>query len=62
MFKKSAMWRHKNEGDERRSGEETFKKEMDNPLFLWRHMADLLDTLSHYLTNYKYLHIGFKIQ
>ena len=39
---KSAMCSHKNEGDERRSGKEKLKKEMDNPSFLWRHKADIL--------------------
>ena len=34
------MWRHKNEGEERRSGKENPRKEMDNPSFLYRHMAD----------------------
>ena len=29
-------------------GKKTLKKEMDNPLFLRRHMADFLDTLSGY--------------
>ena len=28
-------------------GKKTPKREIDNPLFLWRHMADFLDTLSH---------------
>ena len=37
---KSAMWRHKNERYERRSGKENPKKDMDNQLFLWRHMVD----------------------
>ena len=29
-------------------GKKTPKKEMNNPPFLWRHMADLWDTLSSY--------------
>ena len=31
--------------NEKRSGKETPKKEMDNPSFLCRHIADFLDTL-----------------
>ena len=51
MTKKSAMWSHENEWNEWRSGKETPKNEMDNPSFLWRHMADFWVTLSHYLVN-----------
>ena len=30
-------------------GKKTPKKEIDNPSFLWRHMADFGDTLSRYI-------------
>ena len=40
LCQKWFVWRHKIEGDERRSEKKTPKKEMDNSSFLWRHMDD----------------------
>ena len=40
----------------------TPKKEMDNPPFLWRHMADFWDTLSSYIVQDKSIVTFDKIQ
>ena len=46
VSKRLAMWRHKNEGMKWEKWErKPLKKEIGNPSFLWRHMADFLDTL-----------------
>ena len=43
VSRKIAMWRHKNKGDERRG----WKEKRWIITYLWRHMADFWDTLSH---------------
>ena len=38
------MWRHKNEEDKWKVKKKTPEKEIDNPSFLLRHMADFWET------------------
>ena len=49
LCQKWSMWRHKMREIRGEVGKKTLKKEIDNPSFLWHHVADFLNTLSFYL-------------